>query len=240
MGYQMLRREFILLLGGAAAARPIAARAQQSRPLKRLAILADAGEADVGDSVAAFRQNLERSGWSEGRNLQSATRFGDGRADRIQAIATEFIRMNPDLIVVTGSTGIAALLRETQSIPILFADPGDPVAIGLVASMARPGGNATGFTGMEINLIVTKWLQLIKEFAPAITRLLVLHGRNLSASGALTALQKVVGTFGVEMTPASVSDPAEIERAIETAARAPNVGMIVLAGSFMRLHRNLI
>src|SRR5262249_32456296 len=153
----------------------------------------------------AFRQSLERFGWSEGRNLQSTVRFGDGRADRIQAIATEFVRMNPDLIVVTGATGIAAVLRETQSIPILFAYPGDPVAIGLVASMARPGGNATGFTGMETNLIVTKWLQLIKEFAPAITRLLVLHGGNLSAPGALTAIEKVVGTFGVEMTSARVS-----------------------------------
>jgi putative ABC transport system substrate-binding protein len=212
----MRRREFLLGIGGAAAW-PIAARAQQSRTVKRLAILADAGEADYGDSVAAFRQSLERFGWSEGRNLQSTTRFGDGRADRIRAIATELVRMNPDLIVVTGATGIAALLRETQSIPILFVYPGDPVAIGLVASMARPGGNATGFTGMETNLIVTKWLQLIKEFAPAITRLLVLHGSNLSASGALTAIEKVVGLFGVEMTSASVSDPAEIERAIETA-----------------------
>ena len=212
----MRRREFFLGIGGAAAW-PIAARAQQSRTVKRLAILADAGEADYGDSVAAFRQSLERFGWSEGRNLQSTTRFGDGRADRIRAIATELVRMNPDLIVVTGATGIAALLRETQSIPILFVYPGDPVAIGLVASMARPGGNATGFTGMETNLIVTKWLQLIKEFAPAITRLLVLHGSNLSASGALTAIEKVVGLFGVEMTSASVSDPAEIERAIETA-----------------------
>src|SRR5262245_33614843 len=187
MGYQMLRREFILLLGGAAAARPIAARAQQSRPLKRLAILADAGEADVGDSVAAFRQNLERSGWSEGRNLQSTIHFGDGRADRIQAIATEFIRMNPDLILVTGATGVAALLRETQSIPILFVFPGDPVATGLVASMARPGVNATGFTGFETGLFVSKQLQLLKEFAPAIRRLLVLYGSNPSSSGALTA-----------------------------------------------------
>jgi len=211
------RRDFVTFLGCTTAAWPMAVSAQQSRPVKRLAILADAGEADYGDSVAAFRQSLERFGWSEGRNLQSTTRFGDGRADRIRAIATELVRMNPDLIVVTGATGIAALLRETQSIPILFVYPGDPVAIGLVASMARPGGNATGFTGMETNLIVTKWLQLIKEFAPAITRLLVLHGSNLSASGALTAIEKVVGLFGVEMTSASVSDPAEIERAIETA-----------------------
>src|SRR6516165_2746662 len=104
----MRRREFLLGIGGAAAW-PIAARAQQSRTVKRLAILADAGEADYGDSVAAFRQSLERFGWSEGRNLQSTTRFGDGRADRIRAIATELVRMNPDLIVVTGATGIAAL-----------------------------------------------------------------------------------------------------------------------------------
>jgi len=194
------RRDFVTFLGCTTAAWPMAVSAQQSRPVKRLAILADAGEADVGDSVAAFRQNLERSGWSEGRNLQTTTRFGDGRADRIQAIATEFIRMDPDLILVTGATGVAAVLRETQSIPILFVFPGDPVAIGLVASMARPGGNATGFTGFETGTMVAKGLQLIKEFAPAITRLLVLHGGNPSSPVALTALEKVVGTFGVEMT----------------------------------------
>jgi putative ABC transport system substrate-binding protein len=236
---RMKRREFITLLGGAAAW-PLAVSAQQSRAVKRLAILADAGEADVGDSVAAFRQTLEQAGWSEGRNLQSTTRFGDGRADRIQAIATELIRMNPDLILVTGGIGAAALLRETQSIPILFVFPGDAVAAGLVASIARPGGNATGFTGYETGMIVTKWLQLIKELVPAITRLLVLHGGNLSSSTALTAIEKIVGIFGVEMTSARVSDPAEVERAIETAARAPKVGMMVLGGSFVSVHRNLI
>ena len=234
------RRDFVTFLGCTTAAWPMAVSAQQSRPVKRLAILADAGEADVGDSVAAFRQNLERSGWSEGRNLQTTTRFGDGRADRIQAIATEFIRMDPDLILVTGATGVAAVLRETQSIPILFVFPGDPVATGLVASMARPGVNATGFTGYESGMFVSKQLQLLKEFAPGITRLLVLYGSNPSSSGALRAIEKLVGTFGLEMIPARVSDPAEIESAIETVARAPNVGMMVLGGSFVHVHRNLI
>src|SRR5262245_52845340 len=234
------RRDFVTFLGGATAAWPMAVNAQQSRAVKRLAILADGGEAATGASIAAFRQSLERFGWSEGGNLQTTTRFGDGRADRIQAIATELIRMNPDLIHVSGGTGVAALLRETQSIPIVFVFPGDPVASGLVASMARPGGNATGFTGFETGTIVTKYLQLIKEFAPAITRLLVLHGGNLSSPVALTALEKVVGIFGVEMTPARVSNPAEIERAIETAARAPNAGMMVPGGSFVSVHRNLI
>ena len=195
------RRDFVIFLGGATAAWPMAVSAQQSRAVKRLAILVD-GRADSGDSVAAFPwlRSLERFGWFEGRNLQSTTHFGNGRADCIQAIATELVRMNPDLILVSGATGVVALLRETQSIPILFVFPGDPVAIGLVASMARPGGNATGFTGFETGTMVAKGLQLIKEFAPAITRLLVLHGGNPSSPVALTALEKVVGTFGVEMT----------------------------------------
>jgi putative tryptophan/tyrosine transport system substrate-binding protein len=235
------RREFITLLGGGVVAWPMAVSAQQSRTVKRIAILVDGGE-NSGDSIAAFPwlQSLEGFGWSEGRNLQSTTRFGNGRADRIQAVATELIRMNPDLILVSGATGVVALLRETQSIPILFVFPGDPVAIGLVGSMARPAGNATGFTGFETGKMVTKGLQLIKEFAPGITRLLVLHGGNASSPVALTALERVVGLFGVEMTSTRVSDQGEIEHAIETAARTQNVGMMVLGGSFVSVHRNLI
>jgi putative ABC transport system substrate-binding protein len=235
----LCRRDFITLLGGAAAAWPLAARAQYAPSVKRLTILADAGEADSRDGFAAFRQGLERSGWIEGRNLRSTIRSGDGEADRIRALAVEVVRTSPDLIFANGGTAVTALLRETRVLPILFVSPGDPVATGLVASLAHPGGNATGFTAYE-GSIGTKWVELLKELAPAARQLLVLNPGNPNSTVLLPAIEKVAGSFALALTVATVAAPAEIERAIETAARAGNVGMIVLPGSFNSVHRDLI
>src|SRR5262249_7992272 len=148
-----------------AAAWPLAARGQPTLPVKKLAILADASEAETRVGLVTFRQELERSGWSEGRNFQSTIRWADGRYNRLPAIAAEIVKMNPDLIVAWGGTGLGALLRETVSIPVVFAFASDPVATGAISNMAHPGGNATGFTLDEPG-ITTKWLQLLKEFVP--------------------------------------------------------------------------
>ena len=237
----MKRREFITLLGGAAAAPPLwplAARAQQVQPVKRLAILADASEAETRVGLAAFRQELERAGWSEGRSLQSTVRFADGRYNQIPAIAAEIVKMKPDLIVAWGGTGLKALLRETVSISVVFAFA-DPIATGAISNMAHPGGNATGFTTDELG-ITTKWLQLLKELVPDTKRLLVLNPGNPEASLRLAPLEKAIGSFGVEMTSVTFVDAVDIERGIETAAREPQTAMIALAGSSTNSHRDLI
>jgi len=232
------RRTFIAGLGSAAAW-PVLARAQQTGVVKRLAILSDTSEADGGRGVAAFRQGLERAGWSEGHTLQTTVRWGDGRADRIGASATELVRMNPDLIFTTGGTGLMALSSQTRSIPILFAWTGDPVATGVVTSLAHPGGNATGFTGYQ-GSIATRWVQLLKEIAPAVSRLLVLSPGNPNSTTTLPEIERVVGSFGVEMATARITGPDEIERAIGAAGGDQKPGMIVLPGSLTSSYHELI
>jgi putative tryptophan/tyrosine transport system substrate-binding protein len=234
----MKRREFVGLLSGAAAW-PLAARAQQVGVVKRLAILYDASEALGGGDIAVFRQGLERAGWSEGRTLRTTVRWGDARADRIRAAAAELVRMNPDLIFTVGGTGLMALVSETRSIPILFASVGDPVATGSVASLAHPGGNATGFTAYQ-GSFATRWLQLLKEMAPAVTHLLVLSPGNPNSTATLPEIERAVGSFALQMTTARVAGPDEIERAIGAAARVPNLGMTVLPGGLTIVHRDLI
>jgi putative tryptophan/tyrosine transport system substrate-binding protein len=236
----MKRRDFITLLGGAAAVWPLAARAQQTRAVRRLGILIDAGEADSGTGVVALRQGLERSGWSEGQNLQTTVRWGEGSADRARAFATELVKMSPDVILASGGTGLTALLSETRTIPIVFVWPGDPIAAGVVVSMAHPGGNATGFTAFEGGGIATKLLELLKRLAPATRRVLVLNSGNPNSLVYLPAIENVIGSLGMEMASATVSNAVEIERAIETAAREPKTGMMVLAGSLMTVHHDLI
>jgi putative ABC transport system substrate-binding protein len=231
------RRDFLTILGGAAAW-PLAARGQQLQPVKRLAILSDASEAETRPGLVAFRQELERSGWSEGRNLQSTIRWGDGRYNQIPAIAAEIVKMNPDLIVAWGGTGLKALLRETVSIPVVFAF-GDPIATGAISNMAHPGGNATGFTVDEPG-VTTKWLQLLKKLVPGTRRLLVLNPGNPEASIRLAPLEKAIDSFGLEMASVTFADAVDIERGIEAAAREPQTAMIVLPGSSTNSHRDLI
>jgi putative ABC transport system substrate-binding protein len=234
----MRRREFISVLG-CAAAWPLAARGQRTQPMKKLAILADGNEASNRAGIAIFRQGLERAGWSEGRNLQSTIRWGDGRPDRIRTLAAEVVKTNPDLILVLGETGLSALLSETRSIPVVFSH-GDAITTGLVADMARPAGNATGFTTYHGALIATKWLQMLKEFVPGMSHLLVLSPGNPTATGFLKALESVIGSFAVAITPATFAEVADIDRAIEKVAREPQAAMIVLPGSLTNVHRDLI
>jgi putative tryptophan/tyrosine transport system substrate-binding protein len=234
----MRRREFITLIGGTAAW-PLVVEAQQSRPVRRIAILMDGSEANDRAGLAAFRAQLDRSGWFEGQNLQSTVQFGDGQAGRIRALSAELVKLNPDLIIPAGSTGLSALLSATRSIPIVFLSFADPVAAGIVARLTHPGGNATGFMAYEGSL-GTKCLQLITEIAPAARRLLVLNSGNSGSAILLPEIEKAVGTFAMEMTSASVVEPSEIFRAIETASREPDTGMIVLPGSLIQVRSDLI
>jgi putative ABC transport system substrate-binding protein len=232
---RITRRELVAL-AGAAAAWPVAARGQGPGTIKRIAILADASEADEGAGVAMFRQALERTGWSEGSNLQNSIRWGEGRAERIRALAEELVKMNPDLILALGGTGLTALLGETRSIPIVFAWPGDPVASGLVASMARPGGNATGFTAYE-GIIGSQWLELLREIAPSVGRVLVLSPGNPNSKMLLPEIEKAGRAVSVQLTSVTVADRNDIDHAIEAAVRESKLGMIVLPGSLTLFHR---
>ena len=234
----MRRRDFIGVLGGAAAW-PLAARAQQGQPGKHLAILIDAGAGEASGRLAAIRQELEQAGWLEGRNLRSTVRLGEGQAERVRAYAADLVKMNPDVILVGGGTGLTAVVAATRSIPIVYVWGGDPIATGLAASMAHPGGNVTGFTDYEVG-IGTKWVQLLKELAPDIKRLLVLSPGNPTSDFVIPAIERAAGSFAIATAVATTTAPTDVVRAIEMAAGEPKAGLLVAAGSFMSVHRDLI
>src|SRR5262249_21883973 len=210
----MKRREFIMMLGGAAVARPLGARAQQIDGVRRIGVLNDYGEADsVGQAqVAAFREELHKLGWTEGGNLQIDYRSAAADADLVRTYAAEMVARGPDVVVAAGATIVAALQRASHSVPIVFVNVTDPVGGGLVASLARPGGNATGFTQFEFG-ISAKWLELLKEIAPRITRVAVIRDPTArTGGGQLGAIQAVAPSLGVDLSPIDPRDAVEIER----------------------------
>ena len=237
----MRRREFITLLGGAAAW-PVAARAQQAEKVRRIGVFQTVAENDpeIQVRLTALSQALRDLGWTEGRNLQVELRGVAGGIERIRAAAAELVSYHPDLLHVASTQGVQEMLRQTQTIPIVFVNIGDPVETGLVASLARPGGNATGFMNIEPSM-GGKWLELLKEAAPSTKRVLILvNSGNDANRGAARIIESVAPSFGVEVSSVEVSDGAEIERAIETSAREANVGLIVSAGIPINDRRKLI
>ena len=236
------RRKFITLAGGAAAAWPLAARAQQPERMRRVGVL-NTLAADDGMGQArngAFLQGLQQAGWTIGRNVQVETRWATGDADRLRTYAAELVVLRPDVILVTGNSGTAPLLQATRTVPIVFVIVPDPVGAGFVDSLARPGGNATGFTSFEYGLSA-KWLELLKETAPGVKRVGVLRDPALAAGPAqFAAIQSVAPTLGVELNPVNVRDVAEIERAIGAFARAANGGLIVTGSALVAVHRHQI
>jgi ABC-type uncharacterized transport system substrate-binding protein len=238
----MRRREFITLLGGAAAAWPLGARAQQGERVRRIGVLMNASSDDKDGQarVIAFVQALQELGWTDGRNARIDIRWGAGDAERYRGYAAELIALAPDVILAPTSAVVAALQRATRTVPIVFVGVIDPVGAGFVASLARPGGNTTGFAAFEYG-ISGKWLALLKEIAPGVTRAAVIRDPSLAAGiGQLAAIQAVAPSLGVELSPFDVRDDREFERAVAAFARAPNGGMIVTAGPAANVRRERI
>jgi putative tryptophan/tyrosine transport system substrate-binding protein len=236
------RREFITLIGGAAAW-PLAARAQQPDRMRRIGVLlTPAADDPQGKAqIAAFEQGLQQSGWRDGRNVQIEYRWGAaGDADRIRRYAAELVALAPDVIFAAGTANVALLLKTTRSVPIVFAWVADPVGAGFVDNLARPGGNATGFVQFEYGLS-GKWLELLKEIAPRVTRAAVLRDPAITAGiGQFGAIQAVAPSVGLDVSPVNVRNASEIERDITTFARSANGGLIVTGSALTLIHRDLI
>ena len=239
----MRRREFLGALGGAVVAAywPLAARAQQPERVRRIGVLmylaADDPEGQA--RLAAFTQALKQLGWSDGRNLLIDTRWAN--ADDVRRHAAELVALAPDVLVAaTGTATVAALLQATRTVPIVFVIVIDPVGAGFVASLARPGGNATGFTAYEYGMS-GKWLELLKEVAPCVTRAAVLRDPAVASGiGQFGAIQAVAPSLGVELSPVDVRDAGEIDRAVTAFARGLNGGLIVTASGSATTHRQPI
>jgi putative tryptophan/tyrosine transport system substrate-binding protein len=237
----MNRRAFISLLGGAVAVWPLAARAQQGERIRRIGVLLPAAADDPvwQARVGAFLQGLAVLGWSIGRNVQIDTRWGTSDAGEIRKHAAELAALAPDVILAVTST-VGPLLEATRTVPIVFTIANDPVGSGFVDSLAQPGGNVTGFMTWEFS-IGGKWLELLKEVAPGVTRVAVLRDAvQGSATSVFAAMQAVAPSLRVEVIPVNVRDAGEIERSVATFARAPNGGLIPSPSAAVVRHRDLI
>jgi putative ABC transport system substrate-binding protein len=238
----MKRRAFILALGGAAVAWPRALRAQQPGRMRRIGVLVGAG-ADGLDAQArqgAFLQGLQQLGWTDGRNVRIDTRWGGANADDIRKYAAELVALAPDVILAAGNAPVERLLQATRTVPIVFVFAIDPVGSGIVDSLSQPGGNATGFMQFEYSL-TAKWLELLKQIAPGVTRAAVLRDAAVAAGiGQFAVIQSVAPSVGVEVSPINGRDASEIERAIAAFARTSNGGLIVTASALAGVHRDLL
>src|SRR5271166_3081023 len=236
----LTRREFITLVGVAAAIWPLAARAQQPQRMRRIGVLlpAAADDPEFQTRVAAFHQGLALLGWTIGRNVRIDARWATN-ADDIRRHAVELAALAPDVILVTGGSTMGVLQQVTRTVPIVFVQVPDPVGAGFVESLARPGGNATGFTQFEYSLS-GKWLELLKQIAPHMTRAAILRDPAISGIGQFSAIQAVAPSFGVELNAVNVRDAGEIERAIMAFARGANGGLIVPGSGLSIFHRELI
>jgi putative ABC transport system substrate-binding protein len=238
----MKRRQFITLLGGAAVAWPVTARAQQGERMRRVGVLTPyaADDREARARLAAFLQALQQLGWADGRNVRIDSRWGAGNASDIRKFAAELVALALDVILADSSASVAALLQETRSVPIVFAIVADPVGAGYVDSLARPGGNITGFSNFEYS-ITGKWLELLKDIAPRVTRAAVLRDSTIAAGpGQFGAIQAVAPSLGMDLRAIDVRDAGEIERAIAAFARDSNGGLIVTGSPAATFHRKLI
>jgi len=240
----MRRRDFFKVIAGSAVAWPLATRAQQSERMRRIGVLVGAGsDADDLDSQArirAFEDSLKQLKWIDGQNVRIDIRAGAGDADRIRRYADELVALAPDVILTTGSAAVAPTLKATRTVPVVFMGVVDPVGAGFVDSLARPGGNVTGFVSFEYGLSV-KWLELLKEIAPQVTRVAVIRDPNISAgTGQFGAIQGAASSFGLELIAVNPREANEIERAIAAFARKPNGGLITTSSALAIIHRDLI
>jgi putative ABC transport system substrate-binding protein len=238
----MKRRQFITLIGGAATW-PLAARAQQLERVRRLAVFMNLPEGDpeARRSLAAFGHGLAALGWIEGRNIQIDYRWATDDPNSIRTSAAELVRLAPDVILASATDGLTAFQQETQAIPIVFVSVSDPVGQGFVASLARPGGNITGFTAFEFSM-GGKWIETLKEIAPSVQRVAVLFNPKTAPYFALflRSIEAAAATFSVQALATPVEDLAEIETAITALAREPNAGLICPSDSYTSTHRKTI
>src|SRR5262249_48092227 len=240
-GDRVKRREFMTLLGSAAAW-PLAARAQQGERMRRIGVLMTLNESDpeVRAWAAAFQEGLQKLGWVRDRNVRIDYRWGEGDPHRLQSHAAELVRMTPDVLLAAGTPALVPLQRETHSLPIVFVQVSDPVRLGFVASLARPGGNITGFANFEY-AIGGKWLELLNDSAPGRSRVTVLvDPANPSQTPYLQGIEAAAPSFGVQLTRADVRSAADIERTITDFVQQPNGALVVLPSGMTILHRDLI
>jgi ABC-type uncharacterized transport system substrate-binding protein len=238
----MRRREFITFVGGAAVVWPLAARAQEGERARRIGMLTGiAGEdAQTKARIAAFLEELQKFGWTEGRNLRVDTRAGAGNPASLRKYAAELVALHPDVLLATGATPVAMLLEVTHTVPIVFTVVVDPIGAGFVEKLSRPGGNATGFMMFDYSLS-GKWVELLKQIAPNVTQVAVLRDPSSPAAiGQFAVIQAVAPSLGLEVSAINVSDPRELDRAFTAFAREPNGGLIVAAGPSTGVHRDLI
>ena len=237
-----VRRRELIAVFGAAAAWPLAARAQQPERMRRIGVLIPyaADDPEGQARIAAFLQGLQQLGWTEGRNVRIDYRWSAGDADRARRYAAELVALAPDVILASGASHVGPLLQATRTVPIVFPVIGDPVGAGFVDSLARPGGNATGFMSREYSLS-GKWLELLKEIAPSVTRVAVLRDAAVSVGPVqFGVIQAVAPSLRVEVNPINLRDAGEIERAIAAFASSPNGGLILTGGATSLLHSDLI
>ena len=237
----MKRREFIGLLGGAAAW-PLIARAQQSESMRRVGVLMSVAADDPEGKArfAAFERGLQELGWVNGRNVRIETRWSGGKVDDARKYAAELIALTPDVILASGGTIVGPLLQLTRTVPIVFTQTPDPVAAGFVASLARPGGNATGFTQVEYGM-AAKWVELLKEIAPSVTRVAILRDPSVPEGiGQFTVIQSAAPALKVAVSPVDIRNAGEIEGALTEFARSDNGGLILTSSALANVHRDLI
>jgi putative ABC transport system substrate-binding protein len=239
--FDLTRRKLIGLLGSTATASPFAARAQQSQRLRRVGVLIGVADDAQGQArLAAFRKGMQDLGWSEGRNIRFDIRFSEGDSGRARAYAAELLALAPDAILANTAPVVSALQQQTRTIPIVFVQALDPVSSGFVESLARPGGNITGFSSYDFGLGV-KWLELLKDVAPNVTKVCVLRDPTVpGGSGALGAMQAVASSLKVELVPVDVREEVSIQRGLAALAGVTNGGLIVAANPGASVHRDLI
>ena len=238
----MRRREFLGVLGGAVVAWPRAARAQQGERMRRIGVLMStrANDPEGKARLAAFQEGLQVLGWADGRNVRIDIRWSEGRTEDIRKFATELVAFAPEVILASGGSVVGPLLQVTRSLPVVFAQTPDPVGAGFVKSLARPGGNVTGFTQVEYGT-VAKWLELLKEIAPRVTRAAVLRDPAIPEGiGQFAVIQYVASSFKVDVTPIDIRDPGEIQREVAEFSRSANGGLIVTSSGLANTHRSMI
>jgi len=238
----MRRRDFIKGIAGSAISWPLAARAQQAEPMRRIGVLMNraANDPDGQARLTAFKQNLQQLGWTDGGNVRIDTRWGEDDVERERRYAAELLALTPDVILASGTLSVAPLQRSSRTLPIVFVGVVDPVGGGIVDNLARPGGNTTGFLVFEYSL-GGKWLDLLRQVAPSVTRVAVLRDPDIPSGTAMFGvIQSAAQSVGLEVNPIGMRDAGEIERAVADFARSANGGLIVTIGASVSVHRDLI